>query len=46
MNGVGLLLHKNGDIYKGEFLAGEANGYGGYLFSNGTRYEGTWKNDV
>ncbi|NEQ86926.1 MAG: hypothetical protein F6K26_44870, partial [Moorea sp. SIO2I5] len=35
--------YSNGDSYDGEFSNGEKQGQGSYIFADGTRVEGTWK---
>lgn len=45
-HGIGLIYHPNGDQYEGEFLNGQANGFGGYIYANGQRYFGFWRNDL
>ena len=41
----GILYTHNGDYYKGEFSEGKKNGQGNIIYANGTKYEGTFKND-
>ena len=38
--------YSNGDIYVGEFQAGQLNGKGVYQFKNGDRYEGQFRNNL
>ena len=40
---VDVIRYPNGDIYKGEFKAGLAEGRGVYRFANGNVYEGEFK---
>jgi len=35
----------DGDVYEGEYKAGEREGHGVYRFASGTVYEGEWKAD-
>lgn len=44
-NGLGKLIHADGDIYEGNWLNDKANGEGVYLHSNGAKYVGQWKDD-
>ena len=41
----GILLTQNGDYYNGEFSEGKKNGEGSIIYANGTKYEGSFKND-
>ena len=41
----GILYTHNGDYYNGEFSEGEKNGNGSITYANGTKYEGSFKND-
>lgn len=38
--------YSNGDVYVGEFRAGQLNGKGVYQFKNGDRYEGEFRNNL
>ncbi len=42
---MGKFYHLDGDIFEGEWLDDQANGYGIYYHSNGNTYKGYWKND-
>jgi hypothetical protein len=39
------LIHRNGDIYLGEYFADKLLGFGVYDFSNGDYYHGSWHDD-
>ena len=41
----GILYTHNGDYYNGEFSDGKKNGQGNIIYANGTKYEGSFKND-
>jgi len=41
----GFLFTHNGDFYNGEFSEGKKNGKGNIIYANGTKYEGSFKND-
>ena len=43
--GMGRLIHADGDMYKGNWEKGKASGYGEYIHADGTKYEGWWVND-
>lgn len=45
VNGDGIYVWSNGNIYAGNFKAGKRNGYGVNIYTNGTKYDGNWKND-
>ncbi len=38
-------MYANEDIYEGEFVAGEMNGYGKLIQKDGTQYESFWVNN-
>jgi len=39
-NGRGRLVHVDGDVYEGNWVNDQAEGYGVYLHKNGASYEG------
>ena len=41
----GILYTHNGDYYNGELSEGKKNGQGNIIYANGTKYEGSFKND-
>ena len=41
----GVLWSHHGDYYNGEFSEGKKDGNGSIVYKNGTRYEGSFKND-
>ena len=43
--GKGRLIHSDGDVYYGEWLADKAHGNGIYLHSDGAQYQGMWFED-
>lgn len=44
-NGVGRLIHADGDVYEGEWLNDKAHGKGIYLHLEGATYSGDWVED-
>ena len=40
--GRGTLVHADGDMYEGQWLAGKKHGQGKYTFATGDVYEGEW----
>ena len=40
-----IISHKNGDLYEGDCLQFKKNGYGVYIWLNGDKYEGHFKDD-
>lgn len=45
-NGSGQAHYNNGDIYQGDFINGQREGFGSYSFNKIYRYEGDWKNNT
>ena len=46
-HGKGILYGKDRKIkYEGEFINGQAEGFGNYYYENGESYIGQWKNDL
>ena len=43
ITGIGYLFNGDGSYYRGEFFAGEKNGYGELYYDNGSHYDGYWK---
>ena len=44
MHGIGREIWQNGDIYEGQLLNGQRNGFGRYIWGeDGKYYEGEWK---
>lgn len=43
--GIGRLVHCNGDVYEGEWIADHAEGRGKYYHPSGAIFDGQWKND-
>ena len=41
----GIMLTHNGDYYNGEYIKGKKEGQGSIIYKNGTKYEGSFKND-
>lgn len=46
VNGQGIYIYENGNIFSGEFVSGRRNGSGICYFADGTEYKGNWKNDL
>ena len=46
LDGIGTMVHTNGDVYEGEWKFGRMVGKGTYKFANGSLYEGDWKLSV
>ena len=44
-NGIGRLIHPNGDVYEGEWLNDKAHGKGIYYHIDGSKYIGEWIDD-
>ena len=44
-NGIGRLIHSDGDIYEGQWVNDKAEGMGTYSHANGAYYEGQWLDD-
>ncbi len=44
-NGVGRLIHADGDIYEGEWLNDKAHGKGSFKSVDGAIYHGEWADD-
>ena len=45
-NGEGTMRYDNGDVYVGNWVNGEREGYGEMKYSNGDVYAGDWKDGV
>ena len=45
VNKKGKLVHREGDIYEGEWVDNKAEGFGIYTSLDGTKYEGYWVDD-
>eukprot|EP01041_Mallomonas_annulata_P003568 gene3568-7095_t len=43
MQGIGIYVLANGDIYEGEWMDGYKHGKGRYTYANGDIYDGDWK---
>lgn len=39
------MIHKNGDVYTGEWANNKTNGKGKYEHANGAVYDGDWVDD-
>lgn len=46
MDGSGVYIYKNYDIYKGELNKNKKHGKGSYYYNNGNIYEGGWENNL
>lgn len=44
-NGTGTYIYDNGDLYVGQWKAGQRSGKGTLFYANGDKYIGQWKND-
>eukprot|EP00697_Spironema_sp_BW2_P006648 gnl/Spiro4/20751_TR10106_c0_g1_i1.p1 gnl/Spiro4/20751_TR10106_c0_g1~~gnl/Spiro4/20751_TR10106_c0_g1_i1.p1 ORF type:complete len:405 (-),score=121.48 gnl/Spiro4/20751_TR10106_c0_g1_i1:124-1308(-) len=44
-DGFGVATHANGDVYEGQYSAGQRHGEGKYTWKNGEKYEGSYKHD-
>jgi len=44
-NGMGRLIHADGDVYEGHWVNDKADGHGKYMHLDGATYEGEWKED-
>jgi hypothetical protein len=44
-NGLGRLIHADGDVYEGEWMNDQAHGKGVYLHQDGASYTGEWVED-
>ena len=44
VNGYGVIIYVNGNIYEGEFKNGKRDGQGTLTWTDGEKYEGEWKN--
>jgi hypothetical protein len=42
--GIGVLVHANGDVYEGYWRDDKKHGYGRYIWTDGDYYEGQWEN--
>ena len=42
MWGIGKFTYRNGDVFEGEFVQGQANGKGKMTYANGNEYDGYW----
>ena len=40
------MFYNNGDVYKGNWVAGRKEGKGLYYYNDGSRYEGDFENDM
>ena len=40
------MTHANGDVYEGNWVDDQANGFGVFVDANNARYEGEWLNDM
>ncbi len=43
--GPGRVIHKNGDMYEGEWKNNKADGYGTFTTTDGQKYTGDWVGD-
>ena len=41
-NGIGRLIHSDGDLYEGQWKDDKADGKGKYIHADGSIYEGDW----
>ena len=44
-NGLGRLIHADGDVYSGEWKEDKAHGKGRYIHMDGAEYRGDWVDD-
>lgn len=44
MEGKGVYIHSNGDVYEGQFLQGVKYGEGKFTYKDGSYYQGEYKN--
>jgi hypothetical protein len=44
-NGLGRLIHADGDSYDGQWRNDRAHGHGIYFHVDGAKYEGDWVED-
>ena len=44
-NGIGRLIHADGDVYEGEWKNDKAHGKGIYIHRDGASYTGEWFED-
>ena len=44
-NGKGRLIHRDGDVYVGDWVNDKANGKGTYTYVDGSKYIGNWRDD-
>ena len=44
-NGMGRLIHADGDVYEGEWREDKAHGKGRYIHMDGAEYNGDWIDD-
>jgi hypothetical protein len=44
-NGMGRLIHADGDVYEGEWKEDKAHGKGKYIHMDGAEYNGDWIDD-
>jgi hypothetical protein len=44
-NGMGRLIHADGDVYEGEWKEDKAHGKGKYIHMDGAEYDGDWIDD-
>ena len=45
INGYGVYKYNNGDLYEGDFIEGNRQGLGEYVYLDKTFYRGEWEND-
>jgi hypothetical protein len=41
-HGKGVMKYPNGDVYEGDWVIGEMDGYGVMNYANGSKFEGNW----